>query len=154
MFTHILCPVDGSQASLLALHVAARLAGEQHASLTICSVADPARASAMAFGDPTGSVMALDALDDDAKRICEDALKLVSDAVRADTAVLDGLPSDAIVDYAAKTNCDLIVMGSHGRSGIPRALLGSVAEGVLRHAPVPVMIIRWVPKSVKSHEAS
>ncbi len=53
-----------------------------------------------------------------------------------------GDPRDLIVDTAAEVGADLIVMGTHGRRGVTRALLGSVAEGVLRHATCPVLTIR------------
>lgn len=143
MFRHILCPIDGSVTSLQALDVAARLAADQHARLTICSVVDPSQAAAMAFGDPAMSARCYEALDDEAKQMLRDAAGRVAPPVSAESAALNGQPVPAIVDYANANACDLIVMGSHGRSGIRRALVGSVAEGVLRHAGAPVMVIRW-----------
>ncbi|MGR4064745.1 MAG: universal stress protein, partial [Vulcanimicrobiaceae bacterium] len=59
--------------------------------------------------------------------------------------VLGGDPSDAIAACVADVGADLIVIGSHGRSGLPRLFLGSVAEGVLRKSPVPVLVIREAP---------
>lgn len=56
--------------------------------------------------------------------------------------VVSGSPSDEIVKAAKEWPADLIVIGSHGRGGVQRALLGSVAEGVMRHAPCPVLAIR------------
>jgi nucleotide-binding universal stress UspA family protein len=53
-----------------------------------------------------------------------------------------GRPSRAIVEYAEEHDIDHIVMGSHGRSGVTRILLGSVAETVVRRSPVPVTIVR------------
>ena len=53
-----------------------------------------------------------------------------------------GAPLVHILDYAAENNVDLIVMGTHGRTGLSRFLIGSVAERVVRHAPCPVLIIR------------
>jgi nucleotide-binding universal stress UspA family protein len=58
------------------------------------------------------------------------------------TLMRTGDPRDLIVDTAAEVGADLIVMGTHGRRGVTRALLGSVAEGVLRHATCPVLTIR------------
>jgi nucleotide-binding universal stress UspA family protein len=58
------------------------------------------------------------------------------------TLMRTGVPRDLIVDTAAEIGADLIVMGTHGRRGVSRALLGSVAEGVLRHATCPVLTIR------------
>lgn len=59
-----------------------------------------------------------------------------------ETVVAVGQPSDAIVDHATENEIDLIVVGSHGRTGFSRVLLGSVAERVARQAPVPVTIVR------------
>ena len=56
--------------------------------------------------------------------------------------VIGGDPDDAIVDYAQEHGADLIVMGSHGHTGLRHLLMGSVAEKVLRHAPCPVLIVR------------
>jgi nucleotide-binding universal stress UspA family protein len=62
------------------------------------------------------------------------------------TAVEEGDPKSKIIDLAAQWNAELIVVGSHGRKGIDRFLMGSVAEGVARHAPCSVEIVR-IPKS-------
>jgi nucleotide-binding universal stress UspA family protein len=58
------------------------------------------------------------------------------------TAVEEGDPKSKIIDLAAQWNAELIVVGSHGRKGIDRFLMGSVAEGVVRHAPCSVEIVR------------
>lgn len=96
----------------------------------------------MAFGDPASSMACFDALHDEGKALAADAAAMVKDTITADVATLDGQPAASIVDYAAANAFDLVVMGSHGRGGIQRALIGSVAEGVLRHAQQPVMVIR------------
>jgi nucleotide-binding universal stress UspA family protein len=62
--------------------------------------------------------------------------------VPTETAIRDGEPSKRIVQYAEAEDCDLIVMATHGRGGIDRLLLGSVAEGVVRSAEIPVMTLR------------
>lgn len=142
MFKHILCPIDGSETSLQALDVAAKLAAEQNAQLTVCTVVDPAKAAAMAFGDAPMTAACFDALDEEAHCTVADAATRVKESVAADVATLEGQAVLCITDYAAANACDLIVMGSHGRGGIQRALIGSVADGVLRHAHVPVMVIR------------
>ena len=143
MFSHILCPVDGSQPSMQALDVAAKLAAEQHATLTICNVADPAKASAMAFGDPGMSAACFEALEAEAKTTVSEAAQRVRGTTAARTQTLDGPASGSILDCAVANACDLIVIGSHGRTGISRAIMGSVAEGVLRHSTVPVMVVHW-----------
>jgi nucleotide-binding universal stress UspA family protein len=59
-----------------------------------------------------------------------------------ETAVVVGRPVNAILEYTAENGIDMIVMGSHGRDGISRVLLGSVAEAVVRRSPVPVTVVR------------
>jgi nucleotide-binding universal stress UspA family protein len=150
VFKHILCPIDGSETSIHALQVAANLAAEQHAKLTICTVADPAKAASMAFGDPGMSAACYDALDAEGKVMTADAAARIANITQAQPVALDGQPIETIVDYAATNACDLIVMGSHGRTGLSRALLGSVAEGVVCHAGTPVLIVRWPVKESKT----
>lgn len=59
-----------------------------------------------------------------------------------ETAIETGPPARAIVDYAADNDVDYVVMGCHGRSGVSRVLLGSVAESVVRRSPCPVLVVR------------
>ena len=61
-----------------------------------------------------------------------------------DTEVISGNPGDAIIDYAKEHGGDLIVMGTHGRTGLRHLLMGSVAEHVMRHAPCAILIVRYV----------
>ena len=80
------------------------------------------------------------------RREGEEALAAVGsvagDRVPVETAVFEGSPSRKIVRYAEREGCDLIVMGTHGRGGIDRLLLGSVAERVVRSSEVPVLTVR------------
>ncbi len=145
MFKHIVVPIDGSACSLNALEVAARFAREQQARLTICTVVDPARAAAMSFGEATMAAACLDALDDEATAMLERACEHAKTICSADVAFLEGPTVETIVEYVKSTAADLIVIGSHGRSGLPRLFIGSVAEGVIRNANVPVMVVRQVP---------
>lgn len=145
MFKHILVPIDGSDCSQHALDMAAAFAREQHARLTICTVVDPAKAAAMAFGEASMAAACLDALDDEGKGLVQDAAGRVQAIWAAEVAVLDGAPVDSIIEYAREAGSDLIIIGSHGRSGLPRLFLGSVAEGVIRNAASPVMVVRHVP---------
>lgn len=144
MFKRILVPIDGSDCARAALEMAAAFAREQGARLTICTVVDPARAAAMAFGEAAMAAACLDALDEEGRALVQDAASRVRSLCTAEVAVLDGAPVDAIVQYAAESEADLIIVGSHGRSGFQRLMLGSVAEGVIRNAVVPVMVVRHV----------
>lgn len=78
------------------------------------------------------------------------AARRISHKVRFKPWLLEGDPAKVIVDAAAKTGTDLIVMGSVGRTGIQRLLLGSVAERVVRAADIPVTVVRDPPKRKKS----
>jgi nucleotide-binding universal stress UspA family protein len=73
-----------------------------------------------------------------------DELKAVvaDKGVGVETTVITGRPPQSIVDYAATEGFDLIVMGTHGRTGLSHAFLGSVAERVVRKAPCPVLTVR------------
>jgi nucleotide-binding universal stress UspA family protein len=88
----------------------------------------------------------LDALRDSGKKAIHNALALTrKHDVKADAALYEtmgGRVSDVIVREAKKWKADLIVMGTHGRRGINRMVLGSDAEAVLRTAPVPVLMVR------------
>lgn len=145
MFNHILVPIDGSDCSLSALDVAAQFARDQRARLSICTVVDPAKAAAMAFGEATMAAACLDALDEEGKALLEGAAVQVRDICPAEVQLLEGPTVESIIDYAKTLGADMLVIGSHGRTGLPRLFLGSVAEGVLRHAAIPVMVVRQLP---------
>ena len=146
MFKSILCPIDGSETSAEALDIAARLAAEQGASLTVCTVVNPSKASAMAFGDPAMSAACFNALDDEARAMVTETVEQVKNVIPAESVCLNGETVPSIVNCAERQHADLIVMGSHGRTGISRAVIGSVAEGVVRYATVPVLIVRSARK--------
>jgi nucleotide-binding universal stress UspA family protein len=61
--------------------------------------------------------------------------------IAAETAIVHGIPADEILDYATKNGVDLIIMSTHGRSGVSRWAFGSVADRVLRHSTAPVLIV-------------
>jgi nucleotide-binding universal stress UspA family protein len=83
-----------------------------------------------------------------AKELVERTAKTLRDAgYQVITAVEEGEPRTTIVDYAKRIKAQLIVVGSHGRRGLPRLLLGSVSEYVTRHAPCSVEIIRELPRA-------
>jgi nucleotide-binding universal stress UspA family protein len=82
-------------------------------------------------------------LNEDARSIEREAIaKYAGSGVTIETRVLEGSPSSALLDVAKNTGADLIVMGSHGRTGLKKLWLGSVAESVVQEATVPVLIVR------------
>jgi len=79
----------------------------------------------------------------DAEEILDEAVEIAAKQnYTIDTEMRVGKPANEIVEYAAETETDWIIIGSHGRSGLSRILIGSVAESVARRAPIPVMIVR------------
>jgi nucleotide-binding universal stress UspA family protein len=144
MFTRILVPVDGSTCASSAVDVAIDLAKLQGARLTIVNVVDPAKA-ALASMDPYGgtAIPWLEALTEDGKTLLNEASERARRAgvTLSATHLLNGNAVEQIAATAAEEACDLIVIGSHGRSGLSRLVLGSVAEGVMRETSVPTLIV-------------
>lgn len=145
MYQRILVPVDGSHASTLGLQEAIRLAIDQSARLHLISVVDEF-VIAQNFEGLIDAGDLIDALRDAGKKALKNALALVhKHDVKVETSLFETVGdrvSDIIVREAKKWKADLIVMGTHGRRGINRMVLGSGAEGVLRTAPVPVLMVR------------
>jgi nucleotide-binding universal stress UspA family protein len=146
MSRHLLVPLDGSDPSWDALdHV---VETEPDATVTLLHVIDPARATyGASVGIPTSSEEWFKAEEAAAEELFETARERVAGTdieLREETAV--GQPSRVIVEYPEDVEdtpaVDAIVIGSHGRSGVARVLLGSVAEVVVRRSPVPVTVVR------------
>lgn len=140
--TKILVPIDGSQQSDEALEYA--LEHFKDADITAINVIDPIEAGYTAQATVPGySEEWYEEAKDAADELFEAAQETADEYDHElDTASEVGRPSRAIVDYAKDNDVDHIVMGSHGRSGVSRILLGSVAESVVRRSPVPVTIVR------------
>jgi nucleotide-binding universal stress UspA family protein len=144
MFKRILVPIDFSAPSDAALEYARSVAGRYGASLHLLHVAeDPYRAfySAEVFV-PQVEGLREEILTDTARRLT--ARLQPSDAIElhATAESIIGTPAGSIVEYAAGHHIDLIVMGTHGRGGMAKLLMGSVAERVVRMAPCPVLTVR------------
>jgi nucleotide-binding universal stress UspA family protein len=145
MYQRILVPVDGSHTSTLGLQEAIRIAIDQRARLKLISVID----GFIIAQNFEGLIIAddmIDALRESGKKAINNALALVkkhdlkSEATTFET--MGDRVAEVIVREAKKWKADLIVMGTHGRRGFNRLVLGSDAEGVLRHSPVPVLMVR------------
>jgi nucleotide-binding universal stress UspA family protein len=135
----VLVPVDGSVPSNDALEFA--LEQFPDAEIAALYVMDPVD-GATAWG-PTGADNWLSAAEERADAALENASATATAAgVEVTTESTVGRPANAIVEYAAENDVDHIVIGSHGRDGISRVLLGSVAETVVRRSPVPVTVAR------------
>jgi len=140
--TRILVPVDGSKQSTDALEYA--LEEFQSDDITIIHVIDPIEAGYTAQATVPGySEEWYEQAEAEAEALFEEAQTVADEyGVTLDTATKVGRPSRTIVNYAEENGYDHIIMGSHGRSGVTRILLGSVAESVVRRSPVPVTIVR------------
>lgn len=142
----ILCPIDFSTSSTQAMRVAVRLAGEYDAALVLAHVWHlPALAFAGADFYP-GAIIAdaMGGADAALKAAVGEAHKL--GARRVTGAFLDGIPWRSLCDLLeGDPEFELVVMGTHGRTGFRRVLLGSVAEKVVRLAPCSVLVVRGRP---------
>ena len=137
----ILVPVDLSETSLEALEFAALLAQGVSAALVVVSVLESRRHEPLPAICPEGCTRG-----ECLELLFRDRLGTLvrAPAARIDHKVLvrRGKPVEEILRAAEEENADMIVMGTHGRSGLARALLGSVTEQVIRRAPCPVLAIR------------
>jgi nucleotide-binding universal stress UspA family protein len=135
----ILLATDGSSASEGASDEAIDLAVQVGARLLIVSVLGSSSRPAGASAETAGPADSRDSLTTKAQGIVQRAKAAGSDAT---FLVWDGDPGEGIVAAADSENADLIVVGSHGRSGVSRFLIGSVSDYVVRHAHCPVMVVR------------
>lgn len=149
MYSNIVCAIDGSDLSTKAFTHAIALAGKLGAKLTAVTVTEPsvliAPGAEMMMVDTSSILAELDkAKEESAKGVLAEATKLASAAgINLGTKHLPDLPAaEGIIKSARDTGADLIVMGSHGRRGLGRLLLGSQAVEVLAHAEIPVLIIK------------
>ena len=137
---HILTPVDFSSPSLASLEYAIQFANRVGAKLTLLHVLEPV------FHDLGLGLGQIE--HEPVKRahweahLAELAALVRSFGLSADTVVCGGIPSHSILACALKRQCDLIVMGTHGRRGLSNGRFGSVAEAVLRQATCPVLTVR------------
>ena len=140
MYRTILVPTDGSDHAEAAAERAVDLAGELGAYNHALYVVDT---SGLMSAPDVSPAMLRDALEDAGEAALE-SIEEIAAAGNVDcTAVLrEGVPHRTILEYADETGADLLVMGTHGRSGLDRLLLGSVTEKIVRTAPVPVLTIR------------
>lgn len=142
-FTKIMCPVDFSPGSQQAMRTAVRIANEHDAELVV--VHSWYMPPATFVGDYVYAADIVQTMSEDAQSALDNAVdearKLGARRVRP--RMLNGLPWQQIVEAAQnESGLGLIVIGTHGRTGLSRVLMGSVAELVVRHAPCPVLTIR------------
>ncbi len=133
----ILFPTDFSHTGDAALEMASTLARERGAKLLIVHVEEPPAAygaGEMYYGMP-------DPVTEDLRKMLEQVVPPAPD-VACERRLITGDPAMAIAKLAQEEGVELIVMGTHGRTGLMRLLMGSVAEAVVRRAPCPVLTLR------------
>lgn len=139
MYDRILVPTDGSEASEAVIEHAVELANQHGSTLHALFVVNTASLADIPMDSGWEGVN--QALKNEGERAISTVERLAGD-VPLETTMVDGSPAKEIVRYASENDCDVIVMGTHGRSGVDRLLLGSVAERVVRSSAVPVLTIR------------
>ena len=144
-FRRILCPTDFSPLAAVALPPALRLAKAGGAELVLLHVLSLAALSP--FPDISGEVWTR--LEREAREAAQGELqkdvaqiKRSAPRLRVRSLLCEGVPSEEILRAARRLRCDLIVLATHGRTGLRHVLLGSVAENVVRRGPCPVLTVR------------
>lgn len=145
IFRKIMVATDGSELVKKAVDTAIEMSRFSQAKLYALYV--------ISFGDfystmpPSIDAEWIEAMQEHFRIEAEEAVAYVENAGRAanievEPVILEGKPAIEIVDFAEKNDIDLIVMGTHGKTGIQRLLIGSVAENVVRHSKKPVLVVR------------
>ena len=142
MAEHVLVAYDGSPRSEAALDHA--IGEHADAKITVLSVINPVSAGYIAdVGIPSGAEQWYRNAKQEAEDLLAEAKERAAAAgVEVETTVGVGRPARAIVEFVEENDVDHVVLGSHGRTGVSRILLGSVAETVMRESPVPVTVVR------------
>jgi len=139
---HILVPTDLSEYADQALDYAIELAQKLQARLTLLHIIDTTP-----LGVVEGAAMLPPSywqeLETGIEQSMEESLKRLHDVgLQGETIIIHGVPFQSIIDTVKDRGTDLIVMGTHGRTGLTHVLMGSVAERVVRLAPCPVLVTR------------
>ena len=153
MFERILVPLDGSRLSGKALSYAIEVGRRFDADVILMQVVPPTSPAVLTTGDigsPVVTEITLqNAREQDernishAKRYIQGQLRKVkAQGIKGSQNVVMGIPANSIMGFCRKQDIDLVVMTTHGRSGLRRALLGSVADQVIRESGVPVLVVR------------
>ena len=131
----IICPVDFSELSRKSLQYANEFAKLSNGQVFLVGVIE---------NDPT--ITYSKGLEKERAEEEQKLLALIEEedmaGIVADYVIYEGFPEECILDYAKRQEADVIIMGSHGRRGLKRMILGSVAEHVIRRSPCPVLVVK------------
>jgi len=145
LINHILIPLDGSELSKLALPVGEELASKLKVTVTLFQMADMV-ASMIMVPDQEHTLIMQRLNEDKKKRVDAELVALEKELnkkrINVTHVVTSGLDAaEDIIEISKKTGADLMVMSTHGRSGLGRFALGSVAEKILRHGEIPLLLV-------------
>lgn len=145
-FTNILVPVDFSEHSLNAVRLAVEIARLFGSSITLIHVGVVPHVYSTELGlggaGPLFSEMSQAVAAEQYHRLEKVAREEIPEALKVDTLVREGFPPEEILGQVEAGKHDLVIMGTHGRTGLGRVLLGSVTERVVREIKVPIMVTR------------
>jgi nucleotide-binding universal stress UspA family protein len=139
-FKKVLIAIDGEPVAVRAAETGVDLAQALGAEVAFVHVVDASLAYSGDTGPPASELIAAAKLD--AKQLVAAVRQRLSPQSSVLEFIQVGTPSEEIVKAAKEWSADLLVIGSHGRGGMQRALLGSVAETVMRRAPCPLVVVR------------
>ena len=141
MFKSIVVALDRSDASAVALDYATKLAAIDGASMVLVNVLEIAKLAAVSGYQTPYPAEAIEAIRQDGEQLLKEAAEVnAAQKIHVVTIAAEGDPVDVILQAAEEHQCNLIALGTHGRKGLSRLFLGSVAEGVLRRSKVPVFV--------------
>ncbi|GJC31236.1 universal stress protein [Acinetobacter sp. KAM398] len=144
-YKHLLVPVDESPMSYAAAEQALSLAKDLNCPVTIMSViaVDPFVGVDFYKVAPAITDYFMQAEQNAQNRLAEIQQSFSREGISVDTKIIRGVAaSEGIVQIANEIGADLIIMGSHGRTGVKKMMLGSVAQNVLTQSPVPVLVVK------------
>ncbi len=148
LYKKILITTDGSEPNKKAVSYGIELAKLSGAKVNVVYVVDTAAFASIPMD--TGWEMMYELLQKEGAEVTQ---KIVEDAkasgIEIEESLLEGHPSHEIIEFAQNNDIDLIVLGTLGKGGLDRFLLGSVAEKVTRNSKVPVLVVRGNPKKEK-----
>ncbi|MEC4676987.1 MAG: universal stress protein [Nitrospirota bacterium] len=140
LFNKVVLAVDGSDISRNAVKYAIELAKQSNGTVVAIHVIPPIDVMDIETFRPE---KILEGLKEEGKKILSEVDELaVKAGVKVQTSIESGVPFEKICSVAETLGCDLIIMGSHGRTGIGKVLIGSVTERVISRATCPVLVVR------------
>ena len=142
-FSHILVPVDGSDASMHAGLLAMRIAGTHHIPITFVYVVDRAVVDRIAGASSASDDQTARELEEKGRHYLNYlAQQAQSKGLKTEQVIRRGIPHSEIISLARELSVDLIAIGQGSRSGPRRAMIGSVAARVVEYAPCPVLVVK------------